>query len=130
MSTTKLKKALAYTLASCLLIALLFLATARHMIVQGLDAAIAKAQTAQPDSANNIAALINYVKSDTHSLKNRNSAVWALGQLRDGQALETLKELYTAKNCDHNHELCQHELKKAINLCKNKTPDFLFVSPR
>ena len=93
MSTTKFKKALACTLISCLLIVLLFLATARHMIVQGLDAAISRAQTAQPDSANKIAALVNYVKSDNHSLKNRNSAVWALGQLRDGQALETLKEL-------------------------------------
>lgn len=130
MSTTKFKKALACTLISCLLIVLLFLATARHMIVQGLDAAIAKAQTAQPDSANNIAALIDYVKSDTHSLKNRNNAVWALGQLRDGQALGTLKELYTAKDCDHSHQLCQYELKKAIDMCKKKTPDLLFVSPR
>lgn len=53
-------------------------------------------------------------------LKERNRAIWALGQLGNQQALSTLELLYTGKECDHDHSLCQHELYKAIRLCQGE----------
>ena len=63
-------------------------------------------------------ALIEYVQSEKHSLKDRNSAVWALGQLGDERALPVLEKFYVGEPCDHDKYLCQRELKHAIGLCK------------
>lgn len=47
-------------------------------------------------------------------LRERNVAVWALGELRDRRALRVLKAHYTGRKCDHTAGLCQYELGKAI----------------
>lgn len=65
-----------------------------------------------------VPALLEYVDSTEHSLYKKNRAVWALGQLGDPMALAVLNKHYTGSSCDHARFLCQHELKKAINLCK------------
>jgi len=65
-----------------------------------------------------IEALIAYVDSENHSLKQRNRAVWALGQIGDERALTTLEKFYTGGPCDHDSRLCQGELQKAIKQCK------------
>ena len=65
-----------------------------------------------------VEALITYVKSEDHSLKQRNLAVWALGRIGDARALPVLNEYYTGGPCDHDNRLCQGELQKAIKLCE------------
>ena len=65
-----------------------------------------------------IEALITYANSEDNSLRQRNRAVWALGQIGDERALATLEKSYTGGPCDHGNYLCQRELQKAIKLCK------------
>lgn len=61
--------------------------------------------------------LIELVEDEEgRTFKERNGAVWALGQLQDKRALSVLEKFYTGEECDHEKYLCQHELKKAINL--------------
>jgi hypothetical protein len=79
------------------------------------------AEALQEQTGDNVLALIAYVESEKHTLKERNRAVWALGQLGDPRALTVLKKYYTGPPCDHEHALCQKELSKAINLCKGGT---------
>lgn len=67
---------------------------------------------------NAISALMKYVDSEEQNLRKRNRAVWALGQLGDPMALPVLMKYYTDRACDHTKYLCQHELEKAIKLCK------------
>jgi len=72
----------------------------------------------QEYSGERVEALITYVNSANHSLRERNRAVWALGQIGDKRALPVLRGFYTGGPCDHNNGLCQHELQKAIKLCE------------
>jgi len=65
-----------------------------------------------------IEALVTYVDSENHSLKQRNLAVWALGQIGDERALPLLEKSWTGRPCDHSSRLCQREVGKAIKLCK------------
>lgn len=64
-------------------------------------------------------ALMRYLDSENHSLRERNRAVWALGQIGDGRALPVLEKSYTGRPCDHENRLCQRELQKAIKACKS-----------
>jgi len=76
------------------------------------------ARAVQEYPGDRVEALISYVNSDKHSLRDRNLAVWALGQIGDRRALPVLKKLYTGGPCDHDRALCQGELQKAIKLCE------------
>jgi hypothetical protein len=76
------------------------------------------AEATQQYPGDRIEALISYVQSEDHSLRKRNLAVWAIGQIGDKRALPVLTQFYTGGPCDHNHYLCQHELQKAIKLCQ------------
>lgn len=69
-----------------------------------------------------VEALMQYVQSESHSLRERNHAVWALGRLRDARALPVLRRYYTGEKCQHDKFLCQSELRKAIDLCSGKLP--------
>ena len=63
--------------------------------------------------------LVKYLKDDTNSFKDRNTAIWALGQLGEESALETLEGYYTGEIPEReplDEALSQHEIKKAINL--------------
>lgn len=75
------------------------------------------AQAAHPHSGDHVAALLDYVQSDLHTLEKRNRAVWALGQTRDSRALPILEKYLSGEDCDHAATLCQSEIKKAIALC-------------
>jgi len=75
------------------------------------------AQAVHPHPGDDVASLIDFMKSDDHSLRERNLAVWTLGRLRDSAALPALESFYTGEECDHDTQLCQHELQKAITLC-------------
>ena len=61
-----------------------------------------------------IEALISLVNCETCNLLDRNSAVWALGQLRDKRALTTLHKYRTGKLCNHRTSICQYEIAKAV----------------
>ncbi len=76
------------------------------------------AQAVRQYPGDRIDALMTYVESKNHSLRQRNRSVWALGQIGDKRALTVLERFYTAQPCDHGSSLCQHELRKAIKLCK------------
>lgn len=61
-----------------------------------------------------IEALIALVDCENCPLKDRNHAVWALGQLKDKRALPILYKYRTGKPCDHSQYICQYEISKAI----------------
>lgn len=102
----------------------------RWHIGSSLDRLCAVAQVAHPHPGDDAAALVAYVMSDSHTLRARNRAIWALGQLRDGRALPALLAAHTGEPCDHQENLCQHELHKAIKLCRGETPDLLGLRGR
>lgn len=85
-------------------------------------AAAAKAITEHP--GDRVTALMAYASSDDHSLRDRNRAIWALGQLGEARALpllESLQAQHADAPCDHDRYLCQHELDKAIRACSGGT---------
>ena len=63
-----------------------------------------------------VEALMQVVEDSSEPMRQRNLAVWALGQLGDTRALETLRPHYHGGECDHVRALCQGELEKAIHL--------------
>jgi hypothetical protein len=76
------------------------------------------AEAVQEYPGDRVQALISYVESEKHSLRDRNRAVWALGQIGDRRALSVLEKYHSGEDCNHDKYLCQHEINKAINLCK------------
>jgi hypothetical protein len=99
----------------------------RWKIQSGLDKCCEVAQTKHPHPGDDIAAMLEYVQSESYSLKERNLTVWALGQARDSRALPVLEKYYTGKECDHSLYLCQGELEKAIKLCTEEAPNLLCI---
>jgi HEAT repeat protein len=85
-------------------------------IGSGVRTISAEALREQP--GDRVLALLAYVECERHSLRDRNRAVWALGQLGDSRALPLLEKNYTGKPCEHSRFLCQRELKKAIEHCR------------
>lgn len=66
-----------------------------------------------------VESLISYLDDEDNSLKSRNSAIWALGQIGDSRALPVLEKYYTGNIPERepiDKVLSQYELKKAINL--------------
>ncbi len=82
----------------------------------GIDDAVSKAARTFPGDPAEV--LIAMATSEGVALKDRNRAVWALGQLGDARALAPLGSLLTGKPCDHAVAVCQHEVRKAIRLCR------------
>ena len=80
------------------------------------------AHAAHPHSADDVASLLAYVQSESHTLKERNHVTWAIGQSRDARALPVLENYFTNQACNHSQNLCQHELKKSIRLCSKGAP--------
>lgn len=67
-----------------------------------------------------VEALRTLIEDEEADFENKNSAVWALGQLGDVRALSFLRQYYNGgtvqQNCDRSKTICQHELQKAIKL--------------
>ncbi len=66
-----------------------------------------------------VEALINILNDEKKSYRQKNSAIWALGQLGDSRALPFLESYYTGQIPPReslDKSISQHELKKAINL--------------
>jgi hypothetical protein len=98
-------------IAALLLIAFVFIS-----LRIGAEVYAASAIAMQNHQGDRVEALMRYVEDTTHSLRERNRAVWALGQLGDRRALPVLRKHYSGKPCDHANALCQRELGKAIEL--------------
>ena len=77
------------------------------------------AQQAHPVESDDVASLIAYVNSSEHTLKEKNHVVWALGQIGDTRAAAALRPYYTGEKCNHADELCQKELRKALDQCQD-----------
>jgi HEAT repeat protein len=70
-------------------------------------------------SGDRVGALVQMVECEYCDLRDRNHAVWALGQLADRRALPVLEKYCTGEECDHLHKICQYELKKALRLARS-----------
>ena len=68
-----------------------------------------------------LSSLIKVVESDNHSFREKNSAIWALGQIADSKALPFLFELEKTlpeqERCSYDRFICRHEVEKAIKWC-------------
>jgi hypothetical protein len=106
------------------LIAALLLGTG-WLIGSGVHAASEAALLERP--GDRVPALMAYIESPTQTLRARNRAVWALGQLGDARALPVLEKHFTGRECEHGRALCQHELRKAIRLCHGATNMSAFI---
>ncbi len=106
------------------LIAALVLGTT-WLIGSGVHAASEAALLERPGDG--ALALMAYIESPKHTLRERNRAVWALGQLGDARALPVLEKHFTGRECEHGRALCQHELRKAIRLCRGATNISAFI---
>lgn len=107
-----------WLLATTVVVALLIAGTT-WLISTGVHAAGQAALRDHP--GDRVLALIAYVDSPHHSFRERNRAVWALGQLGDRRALPVLEKHFTGEACDHQRRLCQYELRKALELCRGGT---------
>lgn len=71
-----------------------------------------------------VSSLSLLVADPTKSFRQRNTAVWALGQLQDKRALPVLQQYYTGRIPSReplDATLSQYELQKAIRLINGDT---------
>jgi hypothetical protein len=61
-------------------------------------------------------ALIQLVDCGECRIRDRNQAVWALGQMVEARAAPVLRRHYDGRPCDHHARLCQYELGKALRM--------------
>jgi len=69
-----------------------------------------------------VGSLIQILESDQTTMRERNTAIWALGQLADKQALSVLQRYYTGNRSSREPldiTISQYELNKAIGWCLN-----------
>lgn len=71
---------------------------------------------------NCVNSLIKLVQSENKTFKEKNSAIWALGQMADKKALPFLYELDKSlpeqEKCGFDDYLCKYEVQKAIKWCE------------
>jgi len=111
-------KILTYGILACLLFVIFVYGWACCAIKSGVKAISIEAMQEYP--GDRVEAPIEYVQSEDHNLKDRNRAVWALGNIADKRALPVLEQFYVGEPCKHDEYLCQRELKRAIDRCQGK----------
>lgn len=107
----------AIVLAVCVVLGAATLGVTLWSIHRSVQKYCAVAQRAYPHPGDDVSALIEFMNSDTHPLRDRNLTIWTLGRLRNPKALPALEALYTGGECEHDKKHCQYELEKAIKLC-------------
>jgi len=117
MQTKRILKIGVIVLVVCVCLAGIALVAILWHIHQSVHEYCTNAQQAHPHPGEDVSALIEFMNSDTHPLRERNLAIWTLGRLRDPRALSVLEAVYTGAPCNHDKNLCQYELEKAITLC-------------
>lgn len=71
-----------------------------------------------------VQALSSLLEDEGNSFRDRNSAIWALGQLGDERAVPVLEKYYTGNIPDKeslDQGLSQYELQKALSYFKDVT---------
>ena len=88
-----------------------------------------KAQKEFQRNCNN--SLILLIQSENFSFREKNSAIWTLGQLADKKSLLFLSQL--AKNipaqerCSYDSQICGYEVEKAVKWCeKGNLTSFMY----
>lgn len=86
------------------------------LIGNGVRGAVAFARAGE--SGGPVESLMQVADSEKYGLRDRNRAIWALGQLGDPAALPVLEGLATGEKCDHATGVCQKEVRKALEACR------------
>ena len=107
-----------------LLLALSVFAGLVYWVHTDLHAACAEASAQFP--GDDVEALLALLTSENHNLREKNRAIWALGHLVDKRALPNLEALWTGRDCDHQRQICQYELKKALDKVRGETLSICF----
>ncbi len=131
-STSSLRRNLLKGLLAVLLVCVVGILVLTFSIELSVKGICKTAIQAHP--GDKVEALMRYVKSDeygydAHRYRANNHAIWALGQLGDQRALPFLRSLVTGRPCDHETNLCQGEIHKAIEKLENNSfnlPRFLW----
>ena len=73
-----------------------------------------------------VEALMALIESDSSSFKEKNNAIWALGQLGDRRAVLFLEKLITDEEqpppYDSSKYIVQYSVRKALRSCKGGEP--------
>jgi hypothetical protein len=120
MNIKKIKRVFYFILSLGILLFLFVFLVTCTLIGHGVRERCQEAQTKYTGEC--VEALIETLNDESNPFAERNSATWALGQLGDKKALETLKKHYTENPKDHepwNEVLSQYELSKAIKLIES-----------
>ena len=67
-----------------------------------------------------VSALVRLANAIDQPLRDRNRAVWALGELQDPRAIPELDALRTGEPCNHDRFVCQYQVQKAIEKCRGE----------
>jgi len=114
-----LKKIILISTISVFTLALIFFLYSLFVIYKDVKVACLKAQKEYKENCVN--SLTRLVQSNEKTFRERNTAIWALGQLADSQALPVLNSYYTGivpPKEAFDKALSQYELKKAIKWCE------------
>lgn len=121
ISSAWLKKALVYTFSYGALAFAILYAIACLFIFTSVKVICTKAEREfQQDHVTSLMAVVN---SDKSTYKDKNDAIWALGQIGAKQALPLLEGMYTGikdERCNLDENICQYELEKAIRFINSK----------
>ena len=105
------KRLVLWSFAGLLAIAVLLLLLQGYIRLSVLATSDSAVERFGGDRISGLAAMVNCSEC---RLKDRDMAVWALGELRDRRALPVLRAHYKGGKCNHSSELCQYNLGKAI----------------
>jgi len=69
-----------------------------------------------------VTSLLDTVMSVESGFNEKNTAIWALGQIADQRALHLLLEInqdlsYDGERCDYANEICKSEVERAMKWC-------------
>jgi len=114
-------KVLRWGAVAVLLLVLLAAGASWAMIEWGIHSA-QKSAAAQFPGRDSTQALIDLVNCENCAMEQRNRAVWTLGQMREERALPVLHKYFYDGPCQHEKNICQHELRKAIKRIEDRPP--------
>ncbi|HKZ34256.1 MAG TPA: hypothetical protein VJ179_00090 [Patescibacteria group bacterium] len=90
-----------------------------YLIRKDVKTACLKAKTAYQKDC--VESLIQVIQSGESSYREKNTAVWALGQIADKKALPFLSILEASlpkqERCTYDEFICTYEVQKAIKWC-------------
>lgn len=116
MKNKKWKKLFLYLISISLAIIVGFIVIIYLMLFYEVRRVCVKAEAEFKSSC--IESLIKVLDSNEKSVKEKNDAIWVLGQLADKRGLSALEKLYTGQIPEReplDKVISQYELKKAIH---------------